>query len=394
MPRLRLVSVCIAIALTSLPTPARPQAAPAPRTDPASVPGKWRPTERPEHGFDGVAQAQDRARLQAQFEKVLAVFRDARALGPPVGVDIRPSLSSITRYAPFLVREGRPFPAMMWLSLIPYTRTCPDCAPLPGSRWTGAFVVAANEPQMLWDSQQEWKVGDERFIREPTIVGSVGGFPIYKGGYAVLTHRPEPLFVPVTQERYLAAEIRQKSEAIAAFRKKTVDSQREREVNYRRWLAERPARARQWDLVAASLPRDSAAAFLARMARSEREVEESFRQATLFVADTTHMAKWLTDLRALEAFAARMTPAQRAAPARICGLRPVPQTFLCEPDDPAGLRLVVVNPAFFDPALPRTDFQLLVVVRDFHGSRDPATTRTRNEGWESLDWQRLAALLR
>jgi hypothetical protein len=195
---------------------------------------------------------------------------------------------------------------------------------------------------------------------------AAGGFPLYRSGgekLVILTRGPEPLTVPVSRERYLRLAIAEAERAQAEVEAVPTEPL----IDVERWLREDKPRiqAEQREMLQKmerhvsaeqlATMRENNARFLAQTEATLREVEarQPDRGAAIRNA-SDHAGAHLTELRAA---LARLSPAERRAPA--CQDLNERLTGLGECND--YNRYVALNPHYFDPSLPKSAVQLLVV---------------------------------
>lgn len=180
--------------------------------------------------------------------------------------------------------------------------------------------------------------------------GEFRGHPIYNGQCVVLTNRHEPTFLPVTRERYRKLEIIGMRAKVERFRQ---------QIDYDKldpkWRA---------------------------------EYDKSFEESRQIIAGR-------------EAELTRMSAADRVAPAAVRHSG-VDDSTLVSVDDPDGIPLVTINPAFYDPSLPASAAQIIVVNVPFvqpgvtpKGPPDEPERRAHGERIrDGLDWAALEAMVR
>jgi len=184
----------------------------------------------------------------------------------------------------------------------------------------------------------------------PRKTGELRGHPIYNGQCVVITNRAEPPFLPVTRERYMKLELIGMHAKIDRLRK---------QVDYDhldpKWRA---------------------------------AYDDMSAQANQIIA-------------AREAELARMSPEDRAAPAAVRHNGGDDST-LVSPDEPDGIPLVTINPAFFDHSLSASRAQVIIVNLPFLQSDvkpertpdEPARRAHAEKIRDQLDWAALEAMVK
>jgi len=366
--------------------------------------GKWKPS-------DWMMASGDRADYQltqresdiyVEKTKLLVdITREPKVLNPPLGIDavlssgvLSPPYSSVQK-----PRSYVPVRYLFRLRLIPYFAsgngqmdTDPDNAAritfyindldhiFSGERYTHKGVVE----DWVSDGGEPAEMEDEQglYYLAPRVTGDLQGFPIYDTDAVILVKSQKPLWVPVSQERFLRNSIR-RAEEIAKKHKE------EQETMLNEPLPQDPELARSMKEAqeeGKKLARESEAATRAQLAEFPGNIR--FLYADYVQALTKELSS--------------LSPAERAAPAYYSpdwktARRP---SGLLDPAAPAAQPVVSPNPDFFDPALPRTTMQVIVALGISSRDRAPAQPEKANpaavrffEVRNSLDWKKLAALL-
>lgn len=184
---------------------------------------------------------------------------------------------------------------------------------------------------------------DREIFYQPRTIGDAQGYAVYEGSrgleVVVLARGQRPVWVPLTQEEFLKREIRVT----------------EKMIN------ESPEAAK-----------DPANPLVARLARHK-------------------------------AVLAALPPSQRAAQAWYRRNEDLREPNLAPPGSEDARALVVVDPEWFDPSLPRTAVQLISVTFNYGPSFDPADPKPWEDGsveglrlWEmkrTMDWRSIGSLL-
>jgi hypothetical protein len=321
----------LALAALALAAPAGAQQDTGPNAG-ANVRGVVRPAPAP--SLAGVPAAH-RPAVERTLRRLLDATMRSPVLASPVGFDLGPTLHG---YTPRNASANPPLAAyvtghIFWQA---YQPGIGRVAPTPVSM--AAFYVVVNDITRIWSGLERWARDEQgQMYWEPARDGERGGFPYYSTDVVVLTNIARPIIVPVSRERVLRHELATHRKTLAALH------------------------ASQSELRATS------AACVA----------------------------------AVEGRLAALSATERAAPAHLSLVAPpgTPRgarcTYLVDADAPHARRIAVENPDFFDPSLPRTAVQLIMVdhsalgKRTGRGWRLEATERIRH----GIDYAALAALL-
>jgi hypothetical protein len=182
------------------------------------------------------------------------------------------------------------------------------------------------------------------YFEEPIVTDHIQGFPVYRNLVAI-TKNKEPLFVPLTKERYLQL-------AIAAG-KKQVEELKKTAANgspYQQWLKTRDAGMKGFleglDMLAKSEPAKAKAA-------REKYLKEMQRTDSMYKADE---AKFLRDQQAMiDKPEAEVRSNQRQLDAYTAEEKGQPMLSR------NGRPYMQCNPAFFNKSLPPYAVQLILI---------------------------------
>ena len=232
--------------------------------------------------------------------------------------------------------------------------------------------------------------GGSMFL-EPSRVGELGGAAVYWSGrprdcIAVFKANERPLWLPVSQERYLRAQIKAVEDRVEYARSEYMAARHERA----RMADSMPDMAQQEELIRQMKAINPDAAIdMEKQLAAMREMMEQKLPEMQKEADRNadSMGDLLEpELNKFRAELSAMTPAQRAAPAYLGGLSGSKTTLLSHPDDRGARALVAPQLDYFaaasDPAKP----QLLIIEFSSGASHAPEAaiiTRLRKE----LDWR-------
>jgi hypothetical protein len=347
--RKALVGSCTAVLLAGTPRAASTQTVYAPNT-----PGKWEVARTP-LAPGGTLSPADLAAVKALDLQVYGIFRQAPILATPTGFDVHPH-SNFARedmdgnsdsplpkvvagtfnvqLAPYIVENGRTF---AFSDIV-----------------IGWIAVDLNKARCLNLNRMTGEDAGGQFYRDmPDLKRDAHGY-LGANGCVLLTHRTEPLLIPVTRERYLKWQV-------ADARKKYAES--EPDAATKAVMAQHPD-------------------------------DEGFKQQIR----GRQSLKQYADAKA-QALAA-LTPAERSAPAwvqldpNVNLNRPDANPYDTEPLTDAtaeGARVVwAYNPKFFDRTLAAAAPQLLAV----SAGRIAIDSDIGQRSLGQLDWRALEALLK
>jgi hypothetical protein len=261
------------------------------------------------------------------------------------------------------------------------------------------FTVNDLRPQAIGQpGPPEWHVLEHDVVLQPPATGERAGFPRYDDIVAI-TRRTAPLWTPVPLLEAWQLQLQASKRALASAQ--DVAEKMKRNLADEIDPAKKAAREAGYRKTAPSTP--DPAAFLTQMAQVEAIREKTARAELEPTSGTmTLLRKAEREVAAVEAVITALTPDERAAPA--CWLKEATRlegAFRGEPN--ARCRaLVRPNHQFFDPSLPRSAPQLLMIAnakRCHEDLRDPhalatlpggcAANRALLESWDRqavLDW--------
>ncbi len=388
---------------------------PDPRTAGSDVVGKLMPARAPTSMVR--IPAAHRRIMEANLQRFVAIVLRDPALRPPVGFDFRTGTHA---YAPPLPISPRaPLAYTMtglfyWHTYMPaYRQIRPLDLAMQG------FFVRANDISAVFNSLERWQT-DERGLTywEPREIRRVAGFPQYSTGSIVLKRNPRPIWVPVSREWALQRELAQARKNLDAVDGSAAAARAfDPTAALETWLRERPEREREMEKSYAEMKQSNpeyAEKIRGNFFDLEKRVERTMRD----VAERQKAAPPYNNARIeaerrgvekcigyLEGELARLSLADRAAPAYVSLKtldlkRPAPEpgcSLVVDADFPDATRIVTENPDYYDPALPLSAIQLILVdFSNFEGSvrvappwRHAAYERIR----DGLDYSALAAML-
>jgi hypothetical protein len=213
---------------------------------------------------------------------------------------------------------------------------------------------------------------EAHFSAEPKITGELNGFPVYNKEFVVISKRGQPVFTPVSKERFLNNSLAKKRRELAEIQRdfKTAPedpraNQQEiagltaavkalREENERRWAAmgkwpERVAAERQ------------------KFDTKERQKLAEIEQLKTSSPRQRFIAPFEARLQDTEDELAALSATERAEPAYLPGTNDKPQPSGLAPRGATdGQRIVTLNPELFDASKPRTAVQLIILGTTIH----------------------------
>jgi hypothetical protein len=261
------------------------------------------------------------------------------------------------------------------------------------------FTVNDLQPRSIGQpGPPEWHVLDHDVVLQPPATGERAGFARYDD-IVVITKRTAPLWRPVPLLEAWQLQLQASTHALASAQE--VAGKMTRSLADQIDPAKKAAREAEYRKFAPQTP--DPAAYLSQMAQVEAVREKAARAELAPTSGTmTLLRKAERDVAAVEAVIAALTPEERVAPA--CWLKDATRlqdAFRGTPN--ARCRaLVRPNDQFFDPSLPRSAPQLLLIAnakRCHEDLRDPqslttlpsgcAANRALLESWDRqalLDW--------
>ena len=395
----------------ALPTTSEPN----PRTAGSDAVGKFLPAREATSMVR--IPAEHRRTMEANLQRFVDIVLRNPALRPPVGFDFRTGTHA---YAPPLpVSLHAPLAYTMtglfyWYTYMPaHKRIQPLDMAMQG------FFVRANDISTVFNRLERWQTDEQGLTYwEPREIRRVAGFPQYSTGAVVLKRNPRPIWVPVSREWALQRELAQRRKnldgvAESAKAAGAVDPA----AILEKWLGERPERQREMEKSYAEMKGSNpeyAEKIRANFFEMEKRVERTMRDTAerQKAAPPRYNARLAAErnreekcIRYLEGELARLSPADRAAPAYISGKildmkRPSSEpvcSLVVDGNFPGATRIVTENPDYYDPTLPPSAIQLILLdFSNFEGSvwvsppwRHAAYERIR----DSLDYSAFAAML-
>ena len=375
----------------------------------ANEPGTWRPWTCGSLSHNDLKTygltLSDVNAFKVRLRQIAEIFRSSPVWNPPVGVD--PSLSG-SLFMPWTAspaaRKNLPIAGTIMMGSFDHYEVIRGDNE-PRERYVGGetshimidvnMLPKGGGVNMLGDREGE-------FYEEPARTADIGGFPTY-GDVLIMAKNGRPVWTPVSRERFLRAFIAKRRPEAANAERYIADQQRK----YEAFVAPDAYAARQAKYKAAV---DRMAAKGAAAAEHERRYWERDEADTLALLkrgasrdpEVSVFAGVIAGLKAAEEQLAAMSPADRSGPACLLeDTRDPTKSGLVPMGTPRCKPLVGKNPNFFDPSLPRSVPQIIVVQRfrtleetwkkgrsdENNGSLDLWTTY---EVFYRTDWQKVA----
>jgi hypothetical protein len=265
--------------------------------------------------------------LRAQLDRIAEIVRKAPPLAKLDSWDALLNQGYEGRPQEKGKPTGEPDQAGLQFRLFRYTQFCKTCPPKPEAESSIFIRVSFNSRKLLLPEKDcVRRDAQGKICVLPATLRQVAGFPVYQGLVMFIQRDPSrPLFLPVSQERYIRAAIAAEEKSVASY---------------------------------------------ARLGKTDPKTE--------------------TRLSDLQAELAGLTPAERAAPAYHNSGKRVRPSGLGSPGSRESRPLVTDNPELFDPALPRTAFQLAAITTHPLDTKVSVLARALLEG---VDWGQVQAAM-
>ena len=346
----------------------------------SAVPGQWLPWSEDHLEQEGL----DPSVIEAQHNlltELAAPFLGLEVLNPPPGVEARAH-----RIIGQKTYMGEPGPgARLLIQLFHPTYKI-------AGESTAGIKIFINDLSPLFHGIAGGEIKDEEgpLFSEPILVGKLGGADVYwserpRDCIAVFKGNQGPLWTPVSNERYLRANIKAIEDKVAAERK-SYEADRKKRVS-RSTMPDQAEQKKMLEQMRASNP-EAAKDFEEQLAKMQRMIEDKMpeiQQETDSEFEKTagvlipQINKFKTELAA-------MSPAQRAAPAYWGGTNGSKTTLLSSPDDTGSRALVAPAKSYFSETTDPREVRLLIIEFASYAAHAPETaimTRMRKE----LDWR-------
>ncbi|HUL74137.1 MAG TPA: hypothetical protein VLT86_13605 [Vicinamibacterales bacterium] len=284
-----------------------------------SHPGAWQPAPPITPRLPQDLSVGERAAITASVNQLLEIVRRMPAMAPPAGLAVVPhAFVDLLNLDHSEGKRVKYVTAEIVVNLAPFEPVGRGGAveAVEADRAAG-LTLRVNDLAVLLGSETGMADDQGAFIQRPEDpVDTIHGYPVYEEGngerWVMIRRNEVPFFAPVTAERYMRA-------TIAAHEKELADV--------------RDRRAR----VPAGVPASVVATIDEAIASFGRRLKN--------------------DQDALAA----MSPADRAAPARLGAFSGEEAPVFAPADDTGATAVVYFNPALMSPGLPRTAPQLLSV---------------------------------
>jgi hypothetical protein len=245
---------------------------------------------------------------------------------------------------------------------------------------------------------QGWGSTDLEAFVEPATGSPVAGL-VRIGDVFVVKNNPKPLWVPFAMGDALQPILESRRETFEQRR----DNYAKQVAEFAEWQtpAKRAARRADWQKSAASMPKG--AEFVANMEKTDAQIEAAKRtQLAVGGPEEKGVREAERDFKDVETILATLSPEQRKAPS--CynqSASRLADQFRLKDGAPAACRpLVKPNRDYFDPKLPRSAPQVLMV-DSFTRCLTPASKAETHRGGcvinraliDSMDWNAVRAWL-
>lgn len=343
--------------------------------------GKWLPWTD-----DNLAQERLDVGFLAEQQKLLTAlaepFMRLNVLTPPPGVEARPHRSLGQKQY-----MGEPMAAAMLMIQI-FHPTYKEA----GESSAGVKLFVNHLPPLFYGiGGGEIKDEAGPMFMEPIHVGQLGGANVYwserpRDCLVVFRAHEKPLWQPVSQERYLRAQIQAIEGKMNAERSK-YEAERQAQLanaNKPENIAQQEELIRQMKEINPEAAKEMEKQLAAMNAMMQQQMPEIHKQAD---RGFYRMQKQLQpEINKFKNELAAMTPAERAAPAYLGGVNGSKATLLSRPNDMGARALVAPATDYFNKAMAPADAQLLIVEITSTANHAPETvimSRLREE----LDWK-------
>lgn len=273
------------------------------------------------------------------------------------------------------VDASHPVVASVTYVVFPYSKDPSSGKPVSAEEGP-PLTIHINDPEAIL-GQGAFRMDPEaRFSAEPPSSGQPKGFPIFAGQFVVMSKRNQPVFLPVSQERYLKRLVERARAELNAMNARFKDvpedpAATKREVEARQAVLNtiRAQQEKRWADMQSTSP-DRVAAERAQFDVAEKKALEEIEEFKNSTPRQRYLKHDEDKLKALEAELAGLSPAQRSATAyiprtsnrdRASGLAPQGVTD--------GTRIVTINPALFDPKKPKSAIQLIILGTTMYNPR-------------------------
>jgi hypothetical protein len=230
------------------------------------------------------------------------------------------------------------------------------------------FSIHINDPEAILGQEPYTVDPDAGFTAEPRSSGEMNGYPVFAGQFVVLSKRGQPVFTPVSQERYInrlleksRQELKEVGERFKGVPEDPSATKRDIESRQAALKAARAEQEQRWSVMMPKWP-DRVAAERTKFDAKEKKALEEIEDLKTSSPRQRYLKPFETKQKALEAELAALTPAERAAPAYLPrGTNKDRASGLAAQGSTDGTRIVTINPALFDPKKPKSEIQLIIL---------------------------------
>jgi hypothetical protein len=226
---------------------------------------------------------------------------------------------------------------------------------------------------------------------EPIHVGQLGGADVYwserpRDCLVVFKAHQKPLWKPVSQERYLQAQIHALEDKVKEARSE-YEAERQAQLanaNKPEDIAQQEELIRQMQAINPEAAKEMEKQLAAMNEMMQQKMPEIQNQVDRDMAQSQTLLD--PEINKFKNELAAMTPAERAAPAYVAGIHGSKTTLLSKPDDMGSRALIAPANDYFNKASAPADAQLLIIEFSSGANHAPETvimTRLREE----LDWK-------
>jgi hypothetical protein len=170
-------------------------------------PGRWTPLTVYLGGGRqiGPTAAESRA-MKANLDSLISVVRRSPALADPRGFETIGS-ETVQQDDPPLVSSGwQPVRGMVHFIPLLWWRLCDSCVLQRSGEGVGT-TIAVNDLRLLMGGVPTGGCGGPVVFPRPRQVALIGGYPLYNNGALLIAARDVPVFVPVTRDDWIDAQI-------------------------------------------------------------------------------------------------------------------------------------------------------------------------------------------
>lgn len=300
-----------------------------------------------------------------QFEAALHRIRDV-ILSTPAVRDLRghdwETFSTIKNH------EDPRRPVLATVTYIPFRYfNDPRTGKTASSEEGPPFSIHVNDPEAILGQGSYSVDAEARFTIEPRTLGQVNGFPVFDGHFVVVSSRREPVFVPVSQQRYLTRLIekarKELTETSARLNETPEDpAVKQREIASRQSAlkAARDEQEKRWAVMQSKWP-DRVAAERAKFDEKEKKALAEIEELKTSSPRQRYLLPFEARLKGLEAELAALSPAEKTAPAYFPRNPNKDRASGLAAPGADGTRIVTINPALFDATKPKSAIQLIVL---------------------------------